>query len=89
MEGAESYILSSFPFRQYTFKALTIERPTLELCKLLYTHGYELARVISEYGEMLWIHAAHKHELNMDVIDKLEDVGWTPRHVEACRATAL
>jgi len=40
VEGAEERILSNFPFNKYTFLAMTIERPTPELEKILFNNGY-------------------------------------------------
>lgn len=40
VEGAETRILRNFNFNKYTFTALTIERPTLELNKILFKNGY-------------------------------------------------
>jgi hypothetical protein len=44
VEGAETRILRSFPFNRYRFLALTIERPTPELNKLLFANGYIFVR---------------------------------------------
>lgn len=40
VEGAEERILSNFPFHKYTFLAMTIERPTPELEKILFDNDY-------------------------------------------------
>lgn len=40
VEGSETRIMRVFPFHRYTFLAMTIERPTPELNKLLFSHGY-------------------------------------------------
>ena len=40
VEGAEERILSNFPFNKYTFLAMTIERPTPELEKILFNNNY-------------------------------------------------
>mmetsp|Transcript_25400 Transcript_25400/g.28424 ORF Transcript_25400/g.28424 Transcript_25400/m.28424 type:complete len:306 (+) Transcript_25400:310-1227(+) len=40
VEGAESYIMSSFPFDQYRFRLLSIERPKADLQALLRSHNY-------------------------------------------------
>jgi len=40
VEGAETRILRSFPFERYRFLSLTVERPTPELNKILFGHGY-------------------------------------------------
>ena len=40
VEGAEERILSNFPFNKYTFLAMTIERPTPKLEKILFDNDY-------------------------------------------------
>lgn len=40
VEGAEERILSNFPFDKYTFLAMTIERPTPKLEKILFKNNY-------------------------------------------------
>ena len=45
LEGAETRVLRSFPFDRYTFLAMTIERPTPELNRLLIEdNGYRFVR---------------------------------------------
>ncbi|RLD66243.1 MAG: FkbM family methyltransferase [Bacteroidetes bacterium] len=39
-EGAEERILAEFDFHKYTFKCITIERPSKLLQKLFQSHGY-------------------------------------------------
>ena len=40
VEGAETRVLKNFPFDKYKFLTMTIERPTTELEKLLFTNDY-------------------------------------------------
>ena len=40
VEGSELRILKNFPFNKYTFLALTIERPPIELEEILFKNGY-------------------------------------------------
>lgn len=40
VEGAEEAILAPFPFDEFRFRILTVERPPLNLKKLLYSYGY-------------------------------------------------
>ncbi len=40
VEGAETEVLINFPFEKYTFLAMSIERPSPELNKLLFKNGY-------------------------------------------------
>ena len=40
VEGSETRILRDFPFEEYTFLAMAIERPTEELNQILFANGY-------------------------------------------------
>lgn len=44
VEGAEERILKQFPFNEYTFLTMTIERPTTMLNKILLENGYIFIR---------------------------------------------
>lgn len=44
VEGSETRILRNFPFDRYRFLALTIERPTPELNRILFANGYHFVR---------------------------------------------
>lgn len=55
VEGAETYIMSGFPFDQYRFLCLTIERPKDELKKLLESNGY-IHVIDFKRGDTLWAH---------------------------------
>ena len=46
VEGAELYILRATPFHEYTFRALTIERPKPAAHQLLVANGYECVGTI-------------------------------------------
>jgi hypothetical protein len=68
VEGAESYIMSAFPFANYSFKVMTVERPKPDLQDLLIANGYEYVHHISKWGETLWVKKEYKSELNLDAI---------------------
>jgi hypothetical protein len=68
VEGAESYIMSAFPFADYSFKVMTVERPKNDLKDLLLTNGYEYIRDLSLFKERLWVKKEYKSELNLDAI---------------------
>lgn len=55
VEGAETRILRTFPFDRYRFLALTIERPTPELNKLLFQNGYLFVKNYSM--DSFYVHA--------------------------------
>lgn len=66
VEGAELFIMQSFPFREYQFSVLTVERPSEELTALLEKNGYMLLKLLKRNsGETIWIHSSQK-----DSIDK-------------------
>jgi hypothetical protein len=66
VEGAEMLIMQHFPFDEYSFKIMTVERPKDDLKALFTGHGYELVGVISTAsGETLWVRTAIKDSLNL------------------------
>lgn len=56
VEGAESLVMENFPWSDYTFKFLTIERPKADLKEKLKLNGYKMVLVLTKYIETLWIH---------------------------------
>jgi hypothetical protein len=61
VEGAEMMVLGNFRFDRYTFKAMTLERPTAELQALLKGNGYSYVRHLDLMGhslDQLWVHAS-------------------------------
>ncbi|KAL3763036.1 hypothetical protein ACHAW5_000433 [Stephanodiscus triporus] len=75
VEGAETYIMSGFPFDRYRFLCLTIERPKDELRELLKTNGY-MHVIDFKRGDTLWAHESVYEEgkklvsINPGEIDK-------------------
>ena len=55
VEGAEERILSSFAFSEYTFKCMTIERPTPRLRNILTHNGYTVVKEIPNH-DVFYIH---------------------------------
>lgn len=68
VEGAESYILQKFPFEDYKFKVLTIERPKQELVDRLYFYGYRYLANYNKGEDTLWCHSEVLDSLNMTAI---------------------
>jgi Methyltransferase FkbM domain len=69
VEGAEYFIMKHFPFQDYSFKVMTVERPKEDLRALFAVNGYELVGTISSAsGETLWVRTDIKESLNMDSI---------------------
>ena len=48
--------MEHFPWSDYSFKFLTIERPKDDLKEKLKLNGYKMVLVLTSYGETLWIH---------------------------------
>jgi FkbM family methyltransferase len=61
IEGAEDKALLSFPFSDYVFKCLTIERPSQELQDLLKANGYHVVKRIPDL-DYFYIHADHDRD---------------------------
>lgn len=68
VEGAEHFVLRDFPFEQYRFRLLTIERPNEELCRLLIKHKYRLLKQLKNWGETLWVHEYEQTTLDMTAL---------------------
>ncbi len=68
VEGAEDLVMASFPFDEYQFLALTVERPTERLSKVLEDNGYIQLKYLRAKVETLWIHSLAKDTLDMDAL---------------------
>lgn len=66
VEGAESYVMTNFPFDKYKIKILTVERPKQDLVVKLQQNGYQFVRHISGFGETLWVHCSFVDSLDLD-----------------------
>ncbi|GFH56603.1 hypothetical protein CTEN210_13079 [Chaetoceros tenuissimus] len=76
VEGAETLILQDFPFDQYTFRFMTIERPKPDLIQLLNNHGYREVKKLVEWGETLWIHESSVL-FGADLLDNAKRLRWS------------
>lgn len=56
VEGAESIIMTGFPWEKYTFSVITVERPKLDLQNMLQQAGYRKLRVNSNFDDETWVH---------------------------------
>lgn len=56
IEGAEGFVMQSFPFDRWRFNVLTVERPNAQLSALLRSNGYILLKKLKKWGETIWIH---------------------------------
>ena len=78
MEGAEELVMSNFPFEEYTIRFMTIERPNLNVQKLLKAHGYVFVMQLVFWGETLWVHESVLKILSIQEIEEI--VGKTSTH---------
>lgn len=76
VEGAEERVLSDFDFNKYTFLAMTIERPTPELEKILFNNDYVF--VMKSKKLPFDTFYVHKSISNFELIIK-EQYSPTPR----------
>jgi FkbM family methyltransferase len=65
VEGSETRIMRNFPFDQYVFLAMTIERPTPELNNILFSNGYHFVK--NSLYDTFYIHESNP---NFDTIKK-------------------
>ena len=56
VEGAESLVMADFPWDQYTFRFMTVERPKDDLVAKFEGHGYRFVATIGTFGEQVWMH---------------------------------
>jgi hypothetical protein len=70
VEGAEEFIMQSFPFSQYRFNVLTVERPSDALKSLLETNGYVFLKLLKQNsGETIWAHKSQLKSLDMRALE--------------------
>ena len=67
VEGAEERILTDFNFSQYTFRCITIERPSLKLRSLLERNSYCLVKEISGL-DCFYVHRDFLEEYNRNLL---------------------
>jgi hypothetical protein len=69
VEGAEFFVMESFPFEKYRFQLLTVERPNEQLCHLLTENGYRLLKQLKQWGETIWMHESAENMLDMSALE--------------------
>lgn len=69
VEGAEDLVLSSFPFSDYRFNVLTVERPSESLSDLLNHNGYSLLKTLKAGKETLWIHESIQDRIDVSALN--------------------
>lgn len=81
VEGAEDLVMSSFPFGQYRFNVMTVERPSDALSTLLTTNGYVLLKTVRRGTETLWAHDSIIGDLDKSALD-INSQNYKYREVE-------
>ena len=80
VEGAETQVMSVFPFHKYQITVITVERPKPELHAHLINNGYWFVKIMSFWGEALYVHERLPNLANVmatrnDVISSKRDDG--------------
>jgi hypothetical protein len=75
VEGAELFIMKSFPFHKYSFKCLTVERPSEELQMLLTKNGYKFVYQIHKKADSLWVHNSIFDQAKTNLAVRPEEIG--------------
>ena len=73
VEGAEFEVLKNFPFDEYKFLSITIERPPERLNKLLFENGYLFVK--NHKVDTFYIHQDIKEKLDPSIFLKFEQIG--------------
>ena len=68
VEGAEEYVMESFPFDKYRFNVLTIEGPSTRLQDILKSNHYSLIANLRREEETLWVHNDMLTSIDMDAL---------------------
>ena len=58
IEGAEHIVLENFPFDEYTFLSLSVERPKDSLVAQLKENGYVYLKDHGPHGDQFYIHSS-------------------------------
>jgi hypothetical protein len=69
VEGAEDLVMSAFPFYEYSFNIMTLERPSSALTNILNSNGYILLKTLKKGTEALWIHHSIQDSLDMSALE--------------------
>ena len=69
IEGAEDFVMSSFPFSKYRFNVMTVERPSDVLTSILNSNGYILLKTIKKNTETLWVHSSILDNLDTSALE--------------------
>jgi FkbM family methyltransferase len=87
VEGAEHFIMESFPYDAYTVRVLTVERPKPQFYNIVQQKGYCCVGTISNFGETLWVHQDSISDLDMASVRKTAVQLGTCPHGAPCNTT--
>ena len=72
-EGAEDFIMSTFPFDKYRFDIMTLERPSDDMKALLEKHGYKYIKVLKDNSkDTLFVHKSMEDTLDIGAVDRID-----------------
>mmetsp|Transcript_53059 Transcript_53059/g.60085 ORF Transcript_53059/g.60085 Transcript_53059/m.60085 type:complete len:339 (-) Transcript_53059:430-1446(-) len=74
VEGAEDFVMDSFPFDKYRIKVLTVERPKPRFFTIMEEQGYRCVGEISKFGEHLWVHKDFESDLDMESVHNVTTI---------------
>jgi hypothetical protein len=69
IEGAEEWVMSSFPFSKYQINVLTVERPSVSMSQLLTNNGYIFLKTLKMPTETLWIHQSMVGKIDLTALE--------------------
>lgn len=59
IEGSETAVMSAFPWDEFTFLTMTVERPDATLQGLLQTNGFTMLCQHGWWGDLFYVHKSH------------------------------
>jgi FkbM family methyltransferase len=74
VEGAEERVLLNFPFDRYTFRCMTIERPTPALNQRLFAAGYVFVK--NHLFDTFYVHASLSNRVRPDPFEQVPAKDW-------------
>jgi hypothetical protein len=69
VEGAEDFVMGTFPFSEYQSNVLTVERLSPTLADALGLHGYILLKTLKKGKETLWVHRSVEIMLDKSALE--------------------
>ena len=76
VEGAEDMVMQPAVLDTYQFNLLTIERPSKDLQKLLESKGYKVLKVLTPFGDTLFVRNSFESQLNKTALDAVDTMNY-------------